>query len=232
MAGYPGAERGVVGAHIGVVGADEKASDQKIMHAIGGGGEREQRADAHQHQFALAGFRRRGLARAAGAAAGLSVAGFVRRRRLGVAARDGFFRKMGAKLARRVPRKRRARPRPLPHPAPDEGCVRPGLSLRPLRPPHYNTMSRYQAQPNQASPSPLYLKLALTERFGQGIFYPRHHRPRVPSEAFPAAESFSEKLNQWLQPILDYPRTRRRRGQLEAPSNSRWRQQGLHGSRL
>ena len=56
----PRAERGVVGADIGVVGGDEKASDQKIMHAIARGGEREQRADADQDQFALAGFRRRG----------------------------------------------------------------------------------------------------------------------------------------------------------------------------
>ena len=34
VAGHPRAERGVVGAHIGVVGGDEEAADQNIMHAV------------------------------------------------------------------------------------------------------------------------------------------------------------------------------------------------------
>ena len=94
VAGHPRAERGVVGAHIGVVGADEKTSDQKIMHAVGRGGEREQRADADQdHLFALAGFRRGRLRRNRGRDRWLGDGGF---RHLGGAAR-GLFRKMRAK---------------------------------------------------------------------------------------------------------------------------------------
>ena len=75
MAGHPRAEHGVVGAHIGVVGADVEASDQKIVGRVRHSGERQQRGDAHQHEFALAGFRRGGLRRSAGAAAGASVDG-------------------------------------------------------------------------------------------------------------------------------------------------------------
>ena len=92
MARHPGAERGVVGAHIGVVGADEEPPDQKIMHAIGCGGEREQRHDADQHRSAPAGFRRRRLAHGDGRRIGRGP-----RRRLGGVTRDRVFRKMGAK---------------------------------------------------------------------------------------------------------------------------------------
>ena len=73
VTGHPGAERGVVGAHIGVIGGDAKASDHNVIHAVAGRGEREQRADTHQdHSLALARFRRG----AGGAPGGLPVAGF------------------------------------------------------------------------------------------------------------------------------------------------------------
>ena len=138
VARHPGAERGVVGAHIGVVGRDEKASDQKIMHAIGS----RRRARAARRRpirtsLRLPDFGAARLAAAAGAAARL-VDGRLVVRRLGGAARDDVFGEMRAKrlgrdrgsVARGVIR--------LPYPAPDEGCGRPGLSLRPSRPPHCN----------------------------------------------------------------------------------------------
>ncbi len=95
MAGHPRAKRGIVGAHIGVVGADEKASYQKIMHAIGRDGERKQRADADQDPLALAGFRRLGTGsnrRRCGRRIGRRPV-----RRLGGAARDSLVCQMSTK---------------------------------------------------------------------------------------------------------------------------------------
>ena len=52
MAGHTRAEHGVVGTDIGVVGRDEKAPGDEIMHVIAGGGERQQQAHPHQHALA------------------------------------------------------------------------------------------------------------------------------------------------------------------------------------
>ena len=58
VARHPRAERGVVGAHIGVVGGNVEASDQHIVEAIACRGERDQRDEPHQDQPAFARFRR------------------------------------------------------------------------------------------------------------------------------------------------------------------------------
>ena len=93
VTGYSRAQRGVVGAHIGVVGRDIKPSDQKIMHAIACERERDQRTDAHQHQLlAIGGVRRGGIG---GSSDGLVDHG--RNRRLRGAAL-GFFGDLTAKL--------------------------------------------------------------------------------------------------------------------------------------
>ena len=60
VAGHPGAKRGVVGAHIGVIGGDVEASDQNIIRAVAGRGERQQRADADHDPSPPARFRRVG----------------------------------------------------------------------------------------------------------------------------------------------------------------------------
>src|SRR5665213_1412571 len=46
MSGYPGAQRGVVGAHIGVIGGNVEPADQEILGSIAGRGERQQSDDA------------------------------------------------------------------------------------------------------------------------------------------------------------------------------------------
>src|SRR5882724_4706926 len=81
-----------------------------------------------------------------------------------------FVRRDQSRLARREIAKRRAQFRSRPCPARDGGCVRPGLSLRPSRPPRKNVATH--AQPKTAQRRPIrQFKIALTERFGQGTFY-------------------------------------------------------------
>jgi hypothetical protein len=93
VAGHPGAERGVVGAHIGVIGGDVEASDQNVVHAVAGRGECQQRADADQDPFPLARFGRGGIGggRCAGRLAGGRFLGCRMGRRFRGAASDDLF---------------------------------------------------------------------------------------------------------------------------------------------
>ncbi|OIQ72982.1 hypothetical protein GALL_453840 [mine drainage metagenome] len=94
MTRHARAERGVVGAHIGVVGRDMETSDQNPMHAIGSGGEREQQACADQDEFALARFRR---GRHGGSLWRRRLGGHRSFRHLRGAASDGLVRRMDTK---------------------------------------------------------------------------------------------------------------------------------------
>ena len=107
MARHAGAQRGVIGANIGVVGRDIEAPDQEIIAAVADGGERQQSEDAHHDEFALAGFGR-GRTRAIGRWRG----GFIGGRLLRGTAL-GFFRNMGRQL--RAARHARSRLLPPRH---------------------------------------------------------------------------------------------------------------------
>ena len=79
MARDPGAERGVVGANVSVVGRDIEAPDQDVVDAVTDRGEREQCEHADHDEFALARFCRGGIGarrrRSAGCGAGASAGG-------------------------------------------------------------------------------------------------------------------------------------------------------------
>ena len=195
VAGHPRAERGVVGAHIGVVGRDVEAADQNVVHAVAGGGEREQRDRRPSEPVCACPISARRLAATAGAPAGLSVAGQPALRRSGAQRlSETWERGWSAELRKRRARTAFRRIR-LRH----EGYVRPGLSLRPLRPPHCNRAMPAQPKTGRAASSDSEINIDRTVR-SRYINIDRTIQCGFPSAAYPTREIFPEKLNQWLQP--------------------------------
>ena len=195
MARHPRAERGVVGADIGVVGRDIEAPDQDEVDAVADRGERQQSEHADHDEFALARFRRGGSGGCGGGAAGLRlrVAGASRRGGAWLLPRRGSA--TGPRAAR-WPRRsfvlRRFRLR-------RERCVRPGLSLRPSTASPFKCRDARAAE-NRPHAAPSSSKVSLTERFGQAILLPLRTITRKALPAVSRVEFFREKINQWLHP--------------------------------
>ena len=228
MAGHPGAEHGVVGAHIGIVGRDVEASDQNVIDAVAGRGEREQRERRPSGPVCAcpisARLHRR---RRRGGAAGGSAAGAPAPRRGGA---DGLFRDMepswsasGGSVARNFAF-RRFRLGTKDACGLVSRCGHHGL-------PNCNVAMRCAARNRPLPPRQLF-KLSLTERFGQGILIST--RPYTASclpRRIPGG-NLSGKAKPMVAAQPTHAPPRRRRGHLEAPPDSRRRAQGVHGSRL
>ena len=184
----PRAQHRVVGAHIGVVGRDEKRPTRRSARR------RRPAASASSATMPIRiSFSRSPLSALARSAlaqpAGFGSAGRGGRSGVSAGRRARSRRRMGAKLVgessggfARGLAVSRIRLR-------CEGCVRPGLSLRPSRPPQV-AKSRRKHGPKPTLP-PRNSKLALTERFGQGIFsYAEHIVWQDSFQAFPGQKSF------------------------------------------
>ena len=178
-------EHGVVGADIGIIGGDEEAANQRVIARRSAAGERQQRDHADEDEALLAGLcrssrrntRRRRWRRR-----------LVHRGRLAGPA-PAFFGGTGAQLIGQRGRCLGTNSRRRPGRARNGRCARPGLSLRPQRPPHYK-LTRYARRRSRPIPYRLVPKVSLTERFGQGIVN-NINWPVTLSGTFPVLNSFA-----------------------------------------